>query len=113
MDNAIPYTTVHAPIPVGETRELMPFEAMQLLGDVVKRAAAMPDQLRRAAYVSALARFGRSPGWSYEFSDDAGVRMHGDNLLAELRHEQQQIDPDFVIWNKHCHPACKNGARYA
>jgi len=102
--SAIPYAATPVPIPVGEARPVMPFEAAPYFP-----ALEIPDQLRRSAYVSALARF----DWSHEFSDDASVARAGRRRLEELRHEQEQIDPDFAIWNKHCHPACKNGARYA
>lgn len=68
--------------------------------------------LRRAAYVAMLARFGISPGWSFE------KRLAGVELLKArdkweaLVHEQQQIDPDFSLWNKHAHARCANGARW-
>jgi hypothetical protein len=113
MDNAIPYAPVHPPIPAGEARELMPFEAMQLIGDALKQAKAIPDQMRRAAYATKLMQFNRYPGWSYEFSDDADTRMRGADMRAELLREQQQIDPDFAIWNKHVPEKVRNGGRWS
>ena len=69
-------------------------------------------QLRRAAYVSALARFGKSPGWDFERGDDMRRIREARQQLETLRHEQQQIDKDFSLWNKHAHARCANGARW-
>jgi hypothetical protein len=73
---------------------------------------ALPEhemQLRRAAYVSMLRRH----DWSHEMSDDAGAYRRGRQALEQLRQEQQTIDPDFNIWNRHCAERCKDGRAYA
>lgn len=64
--------------------------------------------IRRAAYVSALVKH----DWSAGFSDDG--RKHAEERIAyaKLREEQRAIDPDFEIWNRHCHRSCINGQEY-
>jgi len=99
---AIHYEDTHPPIPVPQVRELMPFEAAQYFPDPVA-------QMRRAEYVSALIRF----DWTYEFSDDPGVRVQGDSERAALLMKQRELDPDFKLWDRHCHPQCKGGRRYS
>lgn len=63
----------------------------------------------RAEYVAKLARH----DWSHEFSDDGEVARRGRAQLRELRAMQQDIDRDFTLWDRHCHPACKGGRAYA
>ena len=66
------------------------------------------ESLRVAHYRLAL----RVHDWRHEFSDSVDVRMRGSHELAALRMQQQELDPDFRIWNEHCHPHCQNGRRY-
>jgi hypothetical protein len=66
------------------------------------------DQIKRDAYVRAV----KAQDWSYEFSDDHGAYHRGRESLAQLRLAQRELDPDFVLWNQHCHPWCVNGSSY-
>jgi hypothetical protein len=47
-----------------------------------------------AAYRGLLRDF----DWQFEFSDDASVRRHALDNLAELRRMQTALDPDGSIW---------------
>lgn len=53
----------------------------------------------------------QSHDWRHEFAE-GDARTRGRRDLEALRDEQQALDPDFRIWNEHCHPHCKNGRSY-
>jgi hypothetical protein len=53
-----------------------------------------PVAPERLAYEQALRRF----DWSFEFSDDGAVVRRGRAALAELREQQQRLDPRGAIW---------------
>lgn len=64
---------------------------------ILADAASIPLQLRRAQYVSRLARM----DWDFEHSDDGAVTRRGREDLAMLRQLQRELDPDHVLWQRH------------
>lgn len=68
-------------------------DAASLFNGILAGIAQQPEQLRRAAYVSAL----RSMDWDHEFSDDHRVYSAGRARLLWLQDEQRAIDPDGAI----------------
>lgn len=72
-------------------------------------AAATIRAAQMTAYVKAL----KSHDWSFPFSDDPQITRAGWESLAQLRVAARELDPEFVVWNEHCHPMCKNGKEYA
>ncbi len=58
------------------------------------------EVLRRTAYIAALVRM----DWFFEWSDDRPAYQAGRARLAELKAEQEQIDADGALWNRHAAP---------
>jgi len=56
----------------------------------------MPSLEQLALYQQRLA----AHDWAFEYSDDYSVWQHGRAQLRELQHLQEQLDPDFIIWNR-------------
>jgi hypothetical protein len=63
---------------------------------------------QRDHYVALLKRH----DWSHEHADDMRSFARGRAELSELRDLQRALDPDFVLWNRHGHPWCRNGVPY-
>ena len=51
-------------------------------------------------YVDAL----KKHDWAFEYSDCGHTYRKGLQSRASLRIQQQKIDPDFRVWNRHCPP---------
>jgi hypothetical protein len=83
-----------------------------LLPSVIAAALAPltppPDDARTATYRALLRRH----DWTHEFSEELRWVQRGRAELAELQALQKEVDPDFHIWNTHCHRLCKDGAAY-
>lgn len=63
---------------------------------------------KRSAYIQAL----RSHDWSFQMSEDPQRYEQGRESLAQLRLAQRELDPDFCLWDQHCHPNCIGGRSY-
>lgn len=82
----------------------------RLFNDILAGHAELQRQQAAdmAAYVQAL----KDHDWSHEFSDDFRVWQAGSRQLDALYAMRVRLDPDYSVWNQHCHPACTNGRRY-
>lgn len=67
------------------------------LADLLGNLEGQAQQLKRAAFVTRLARM----DWSFEYTDDGRVYRKGVAELAALRLEQLDTDPTAQLWNKH------------
>lgn len=47
--------------------------------------------------------------WDFEYSDDQRVWRIGRLALTQLRLLQQELDPDFAIWNAYAPAAHRRG----
>ena len=63
---------------------------------ILRDAAAIPAQLRRAEYVSRLLAM----DWEFEHAASEQWRVGRDELLA-LRRLQVEVDPTASLWNQH------------
>lgn len=66
------------------------------------------NEHRLAAYRRLLHRH----DWKHVLSADMAEYHRGQNELQRLREAQQALDPDFAVWNAHCHPWCRDGRDY-
>jgi hypothetical protein len=78
-----------------------------VFAEVLTRIQAQPQTLRIAAYKSALQRF----DWNYEWSDDGRVYQRAKERFAELKHEAEQVDPGFEVWNQIAPARFANGVK--
>lgn len=79
--------------------------AGQVAPNPVFQAQGVPLEVRRAQYVSELIRH----DWLHRWSDSWATVQAGKANLARLREMQRELDPGFELWNKHCHPDCRDG----
>lgn len=75
-------------------QELLEFAENSILGDV-------PSAKDR--YIQEL----KLHDWYYDMSDDHRVWVKGKNQRHDLGKLQQQVDPNFDIWNQYCPEAFK------
>lgn len=53
-------------------------------------------------YIAAL----KAHDWMYAYADDGSIYNRGKAERDALRRAQPEVDPDWSIWNQHCHPEC-------
>lgn len=73
-----------------------------LIAKVLRDAASIPAQLRRAEYVSRLLKM----DWQFEHAPAEQWRA-GRDELAQLRRLQAEVDPTAKFWNLHAPEAFK------
>ena len=73
-----------------------------LIAQVLRDAAGIPAQLRRAEYVSRLLKM----DWQFEHAPAEQWRA-GRDELAQLRRLQAEVDPTAKFWNLHAPDAYK------
>lgn len=73
-----------------------------LIAKVLRDAASIPAQLRRAEYVSRLLKM----DWQFEHAPAEQWRA-GRDELAQLRRLQIEVDPTAKFWNLHAPDAYK------
>lgn len=88
------------------TRQLHP-----VFAEIAKSFIDAP-RLARQAQVDAYIALLKAQDWSSDFSDDPSVYRRGRESLANLRMVQRELDPEFLVWNQHCDPACVGGRSY-
>ena len=49
----------------------------------------------------------KSHDWYYSYSDDHRVYKLGFERSRQLQDMQQELDPDFAVWNQHAPNDCK------
>jgi hypothetical protein len=76
------------------------------MDDMAEHAADVVTAVRRSEYVARLVKH----DWHSEFSDDMDAVRKGRTALARLLIEAAELDPMFVLWNRHAPPECKRGA---
>jgi hypothetical protein len=83
-------------------------ELHPIFADLVNSFQKTPEMIHKAqveAYIILLKRH----DWTYEASDDGRSYREGLSERKELNSLQKSLDPEFVIWNQHCHDKFQNG----
>lgn len=79
-----------------------------IVADALRGVIPPPEDARVASYRALLRRH----DWAHEFADDFRAYSRGRAEREHLLAEQKAVDPDFRIWNAHCHPWCRDGRAY-